>query len=589
MSPIVVTNSSPSGRVKRVRSAGNSSWRLANFPTPYTPPVGIDAYGRGTVLDTTWDLAGQTGTVHACTTEAHVTTALTAANPGDVIRIDGNIVAPAGGWYLGNRGAGTIYIVSDYVAAGTFERRASVSDWSTLSLAQIPTEITACRARKSDTYRILDVNNGSPTDPVFFVTAAASTRWVLAGLELRTNPSSGLTGTPNYGLLRLQRDTATGYEATSLDDICGNIWVDRCYIHAGPTQNIRRGIFANGKNFALTNSCIAEIHERGNADTQCVSKTTGGGPFKYVNNTLEGAGQTVMTGAGPSVEALQLTDGELRFNHHITPLGMLLADAENAASAWSGLNYTQKTIFESKFARRVWMEGCLLSRNRGSFGFAIQLQSLPDDGTNSYLGTEDWSIRQCRIDKSYAGINFSGNPYAYAADPSTRMHALDLLMTDLGSAADVTRRVIQFSGVGDVDVRGVTAIASAYVVTAVLLIGDAAGDLTLKGLATSFQGNGVNKDGGGGNGDTGLTAYMAAHGTPATWENNVLYDFPGEPYYATNYDGSANTTLLNAIGDVGFENVGAGLYDISGTYATDKCNATLVRTLTDSLNVEGYT
>jgi len=554
---------------------GGASWRSALRAFPYTPPTGIDAYGVGTVLDTTWNLAGQTGTTHTCTTDAHVTTALAAANPGDRIVISANITAPSGGWTLGNRGTGTIYIVSDYINAGTFERRASVSDWSTLSLAEWAAEVVACRARKSDSYRILDnPTSSSGQDPVFQAIASKSTYWVIAGLELRVNAANALTSNINYGLVRIEYASATG-----ASDAAGRVWLDRCYLHAGPTQNMRRAVGAQGSEIAVTNCVISEVHERGNADVQCIAKWTGAGPLKIINNTLEGASQNLLTGGDYTTLACHPADVEMRANCCVQPTGMLLADAANGSTAWSGIDYRGKTAFESKFCKRMWVEGNVFLHARGVFSYAWVMQTLPQYVGMEYVVTQDAAFRQNRIYSETGGINFTGKGADVVPDnPASRIQVLDLVCT--GIASGEVSSIIQ--GMGEFEWYGVTLDGSGN--KAMDIEFAALGNMTIRGFIGPYATYGIFR-GGGTEGDVAFDAYASGSGFTASMDNSVLW---GTTSGQTSYDGSCKATLVANRAAVGFDNSAGDDWDVTGTYATDKANDTLIRALTSALNIEGY-
>ncbi len=74
-----------------------------------------------------------------------------------------------------------------------------------------------------------------------------------------------------------------------------NIVLDRCYIHGDPTVGGRRGIALNNAYTAVIDSYLSDWKDS-NADSQALMAWTGPGPFKIVNNHLEGAGRTSCSG-----------------------------------------------------------------------------------------------------------------------------------------------------------------------------------------------------------------------------------------------------------------------------------------------------
>ena len=84
-------------------------------------------------------------------------------------------------------------------------------------------------------------------------------------------------------------------EQTTLESVPHHLVIDRSYIHGFPTQDVQRGIALNSAETSITNSYISDVHGRG-YDTQAICGWNGPGPFKIINNYLEGAGENVMFG-----------------------------------------------------------------------------------------------------------------------------------------------------------------------------------------------------------------------------------------------------------------------------------------------------
>src|SRR5206468_132741 len=107
------------------------------------------------------------------------------------------------------------------------------------------------------------------------------------------------------------------------------------------------------------------------ADSQAIMGWNGPGPFKIVNNHLEGAGENVMFGgADPPIHSLVPSDIEIRQNHFFKPLSWREGDPTYAGTPW-----TIKNLFELKNARRVLVEGNVFENiwRAAQDGFALQL------------------------------------------------------------------------------------------------------------------------------------------------------------------------------------------------------------------------
>ena len=82
----------------------------------------------------------------------------------------------------------------------------------------------------------------------------------------------------------------------------------------------KRGVTLHGSRLAVIDSSLAEFKDQ-TQDTQAIESWNGPGPFKIVNNHLEGAAENILFGgADPSVPNLVPSDIEIRGNHIIKPL-----------------------------------------------------------------------------------------------------------------------------------------------------------------------------------------------------------------------------------------------------------------------------
>jgi hypothetical protein len=78
-----------------------------------------------------------------------------------------------------------------------------------------------------------------------------------------------------------------------------HMWFEQCLVHMrptiGPDGKIRHAITANCGWFALTNSRVYEIKDP-YAETHALNGWNGQGPYKFVNNYLEAAGENIILG-----------------------------------------------------------------------------------------------------------------------------------------------------------------------------------------------------------------------------------------------------------------------------------------------------
>jgi hypothetical protein len=223
------------------------------------------------------------------------------------------------------------------------------------------------------------------------LTQAGASNYRLIGLEIA--PTAGV-GTLN-ALIRF--GDAAANQSTNMPS---NLVLDRSYVHGNTTTNLARCVLLNSASTAIIESTLSECHAKGQ-DSQAIVGWNGSGPYKIVNNYLEGAGENVMFGgARPATPNLIPSDIEFRNNHVRKP------------ASWKGGPWVIKNLLELKFARRVLIEGNLFEGNwqAGQSGYAINLKvgaSMP------WATTEDVTIRYNRIQNTGAGFSLLGADGSY--------------------------------------------------------------------------------------------------------------------------------------------------------------------------------
>jgi hypothetical protein len=267
-----------------------------------------------------------------------------------------------------------------------------------------------------------------PSVPVIETELGAHHYW-LRGLEI-TAPSDW---TWTFSLVLLGDG---GTAQNTLEKQAHHLVLDRAYVHGSATLDLRRCIGLNSGTTAIMDSWIADCHGRG-TDTQAIAGWNGTGPYKIVNNYLEGAGENVMFGgADPAIQGLVPSDIEFRRNHVYKP------------RSWLGV-WLVKNSFELKNAQRVLVEANVFENNwaDGQSGFAIVLKSVNQSGGAPWSTTSDVTFRYNIIRNSPNGLALSGRPESHPAIPASRLHFAHNLFE--GTAPD--GRLWQLSGI-----RGLT-------------------------------------------------------------------------------------------------------------------------------------
>lgn len=247
---------------------------------------------------------------------------------------------------------------------------------------------------------------------------ASNLRFV--GIEVINNPNWD-----NYGLIK---GGASSWQ-TQKSQSPTNIYFDRMYIHGDSVRNVFRGIILNGGWEAVTDSYISGIAVVGE-DAQAIAGWNGIGPFKIVNNYIEGAGENVLFGgADPNIVNLVPSDIEFRFNDVTKPTSWYLNSPDYAGRHW-----TVKNLFELKNARRVLIEGnrftnCWVD---GQVGHAILFTPRNQNGTAPWSTVEDVTFRNNYIADSASGFQLLGFDNINTSQQMKRVDIYNNLLERIG-------------------------------------------------------------------------------------------------------------------------------------------------------------
>jgi hypothetical protein len=317
-------------------------------------------------IDTT--LVAPTGKTISVAAGQDLQAALNSAQPGDVVSI------ASGATFTGN------FVLPKKDGDGVITVRTSTPD------ADLPAPGTRVTPAQADLMPKLISLNSAPT----LSAAAGAQGYRLIGLDVSVAPS----------VSTIFNIVAFGGDQTSLADTPSNLVVDRSYIHGQPQTNAFRGVLLNSARSAVIDSYVSDIHVSG-FDSQAILGYNGPGPFKIVNNHLEGAGENIMFGGADSKSpALSPADIEIRKNQLFKPLSWNPADPSFAGIAW-----TVKNLLELKNAQRVLVDGNSLENN---WGTAVVLTPRNQDGTAPWSVVQDVTFSNNRIKNVLAGIATQG-------------------------------------------------------------------------------------------------------------------------------------------------------------------------------------
>jgi hypothetical protein len=326
--------------------------------------------------------------------------ALDRANPGDTIILE------AGAFYVGSftlpakQSAGTD---ADYITI-----RTSAPDSDLTSAGQ---RITSAFAAKMP--KLISPGNNQPV----LMTAPYAHHYRFIAVEFA--PQSASADVRNIITL------GDGSEAQNkLEMIPHHLILDRCYIHAYPTQDVQRAVALNSAETSIINCYISEIHSK-TYDAQAIWGWNGPGPFHIVNNHLESSGECLgFGGAVPGIKGLVPSDIEIRHNHLIKPV------------AWRGV-WMVKQLLEFKCGQRVVVDANVMEYNwaDAQAGFAVGLAVRTEMGNVPWNQTRDIKITNNIIRHAGGAFNILGKDDNYPSNQVTNILIANNLIEDINSEA----------------------------------------------------------------------------------------------------------------------------------------------------------
>ena len=330
-------------------------------------------------------LAGTVETAHAATIQVpsggDLQGAINRAQPGDTIILE------AGATFAGpftlpfKQGTGTD---ADFITL-----RTSAPDSSLPAAGERITPAFAPLLPK-----LVSPGRGEPA----IRTEARAHHYRLVGLEITKQGAEAVV----YDLVKLG---SWGAEQDALSEVPHHLVIDRCYIHGHPSGDLKRGVALNSAATEIINSYVSEFHVRGQ-EAQAVGGWNGPGPFRIVNNYLEGAGENLMFGgARPDIADLVPSDIQVRGNHLNKPV------------SWRGV-WTVKNLLEIKSGRRAVIDGNLFEHNwpDAQAGYAILLMPRPNDSGEAAV-VEDVTFSNNVVRHVSSAMHVTGADDLYAAGP----------------------------------------------------------------------------------------------------------------------------------------------------------------------------
>ena len=280
-----------------------------------------------------------------------------------------------------------------------------------------------------------------------FSTAPGACCWRLIGLEITVAPRIENT----WALVNLGTG---GAEQNTHAQVPHHLILDRVYVHGDPQRNCFRCVALNSAHTAIVDSHLSDGHAQG-YDAQAIGGWNGPGPYKIVNNYLEGSGENVMFGgADPAIPDLVPSDVEFRGNWCFKPLAWKIDDPN-----YAGLPWTVKNLFELKNAQRVLIEGNLFENNwaHGQNGTAILFTVRNQDGKAPWSVVQDVTMVNNIVRNAQSAFVVMGEDSPNQSQRSRRF----LIRNNLGEQIERTAFMIT-AGADDVDIDHNTFVPTHY-------------------------------------------------------------------------------------------------------------------------------
>ncbi|HEU4507661.1 MAG TPA: right-handed parallel beta-helix repeat-containing protein [Pyrinomonadaceae bacterium] len=377
--------------------------------------------------------------------------------------------------------------------------------------AELPEGVRVTPAQSALFAKLQSSEGGEPV----IKTVAGAHHYRIIGLDI----STATPKTVVYDLVRI------GDPKQTAADVPHDFVIDRSYIHGHPTQDVQRGVATNGAEITVSNSHISEIHGRG-FEAQAICGWNGPGPFRIVNNYLEGAGENIMFGgADPSIPNLIPTNIEIRGNHLFKPLSWKKSD-----SSYGGIHWGVKNLLEIKMGRNVIIDGNILENCWGDaqIGYAVLFTVRNQNGKAPWATIENLSFTNNIVKNSEQGFQLLGKDYPNRSEQATGLTISNNLFIDIAN------RFLTMSGYNNVTLTHNTHFQGGNIMS---LYGDPSMGFVYTDNITNRGEKGYGLFGDGvGEGNPALARYVPG----ATIRNNVIIGASANNYPRQNaYPASA--------------------------------------------------
>lgn len=187
------------------------------------------------------------------------------------------------------------------------------------------------------------------------------------------------------------------WQTTSLADVPQGLTLEHVDIFGQPSQEVQRGIAANGANFVMRRSKVREVHGK-NSECQAIAAWNGPGPFTVEDSYLEASHICLLFG-GAEARISNLVPRGIKVlrTHFFRPM------------TWRGV-YPCKNHVEFKNAEDVLLDGCVAENCwvSAQIGFSILLTVRNEDGKNPWAIVKNVRIQNMHVKNVAGGVQLIG-------------------------------------------------------------------------------------------------------------------------------------------------------------------------------------
>lgn len=348
--------------------------------------------------------------------------------------------------------AGTVITGNIQLPARTF------SDFVTIRSSAIMPEMTV-RVSPTQTDLVTFRAAGVAETPLIIKNRASKIR--LSGIKFEPNTSN--PNVPNYYLVQI----GEVFGQTSPSDNPTNIILDHCVVNPPDNIQVVHAVLNDGYKVSILSSWLGNIKTYGSQDSQAIFGLDGRGAHVYHNNYLEAVSESVIYGgAGNKIDGQVPTNIEFR-RCVFTKRTNWKTNPTNT----NGDSLNAKNLFETKNARRLYIEGSLFENHWDAL--RSQYYSIVFKSTADYPGggqgspwsvSEEIVVENNRISHINGGVavarEFYRDGITYDPRKPQNIRLVNNLFDDLtfGRWGDSRSWVFYLAGVDDFSAKHITVV-----------------------------------------------------------------------------------------------------------------------------------